>query len=269
MKKFLLSLVFVPFMLFSLEEQPWFGNVYEFFLLSEYSYSRFKEIDRASPQLTKPQNVHNLYFDLAFSPSSAWNMDLELQCFATPFQDFNFSTTAFQLRYLWKDDVIGDPVSFSTGASLRIVTDQTVKDPDTLMHGEVEFEVNAAMGKEFDFKQAWRQRIWLYGALGQANKGRLFLKGVLSLEGNIHEKHKWALFARANRGYGTERTIDPNHFSGYGKVHYKKVDLGIRYGYRIESVGTLRLEYQRRILNVLTPKDVNRFTIGFLLPFSF
>jgi hypothetical protein len=253
----------------ALEVQPWFGDVYEFHFLGSYSYSRFRSVQHASPQLSSPFNVNLLYFGLDFSPSAEWSVDLDVQVADTTQMPFNFRTGAMQARYLWLDDIIGDPVSLSTGFSIRATPSHALRDVSCPSHGAVDFELNASLGKEFDPSDRWRLRMWGFAAVGHANRGSPWVRAIASLETNIDETHKWALWAEGINGYGGKKTIDPFQFFGYARVREKAIDVGIRYGHRIGVYGTVRFEYIRRVLAKSAPENVNTFMISYLLPFSF
>src|SRR6185369_13599047 len=99
MRKLILALS-LPILGFSLEAQPWFGDVLEFHYLASYAYSRFTTIQNAVPQLSSPFNCHVLYNGLDFSPTPEWSIDMDIQFAATTKEPFNFRTVALQVRYL-------------------------------------------------------------------------------------------------------------------------------------------------------------------------
>ncbi|MFA6118846.1 MAG: hypothetical protein WCT85_02955 [Parachlamydiales bacterium] len=270
MKKlfFVLTLFFAS-SLASLEKAPWFGNVYEFHFFSKYTYSHYRKINGAIIQLDKASNDNLLHFDLSFSPTCQWNIDSDLEFVATPRENFNFSSVAFQGRYLFKDDIIGDPFSLYMGGDFRVVSSESLKDVSILYHSNLEFEYNLGLGKEISQNDTWRLRFWLYGLLGIANKGSPWIKGEASLEGNVNERRKWALFLEGMHGYGHQNKINPFDFNGYAKIREENLDIGFRYGFRMNVWGTLSLEYKRRLTAKLCPENVNFFTVSYLLPFSF
>ena len=268
MKRFLFA-VCLPFALLSLETQPWFGDVYEFHFLGAYAYSRFNSFQNAVPPLKPPFQSNLAYLGLDFSPSPVWSIDGDLQFADTTQMSFNFRSIALQARYLWCDDIIGDKVSFATGANIRTTSTRSLKDISCPSHGNVDFELNFALGKEFEASNSWLFRAWCFGAVGHANRGAPWVKAILSLETNINDTHKWALYAEGINGYGRHVHVDIDHFFGYAKIREKAIDLGIRYGYRTGVWGTLRFEYVRRVLAKSAPQRVNTFIISYLLPFSF
>lgn len=268
MKRFL-PLLLAPLAAMTLEVQPWFGDVYEFHLLSSFTYTRFSSFQNAVPPLNRLFQAHVIYFGLDFSPSPVWSVDTDIQFADTTSQTFNYRTVALQGRYLWADDIVGDPVSFSTGASIRTTSSTSLHDISCPSHGNVDFELNFSLGRELEASDSWLFRLWCFGAVGHANRGSPWVRGIASAEANCNDLHKFALYAEGINGYGRHVHVDIDRFYGYAKVREKAIDLGARYGYRIGVWGTLRFEYIRRVLAKSAPQRVNNFVISYMLPFSF
>ena len=262
-------LFFLPLSLFALEVQPWFGDVYEFHLLSGYSYSRYTGVDSAMVRLNSTSNDHLLFFDLEFSFSPQWSVDFDLEFADTPRQSFSYRSSAIQARYLWLDDIIGDIISLATGFSIRNISSGSLKDVSCPYEGNLDLELNLSLGKEFDAFRFWRYRFWGYAAIGFANRGSPWFRRVASFETNYRDFHKFGIFLIANHGYGRETSVDIANFFGYAHIREKYLDLAFRYGYRVSVWGTLCLEYKRRVLAKGCPENINTFMISFLLPFSF
>lgn len=252
----------------AIEVQPWFGDVLEFHFLGGYTYSRFRTVQNASNQLTSPFNAHVAYLGLDFSPTPEWSIDTDIQVAATSAMSFNFRTAALQGRYLWLDDIVGDPISLATGVSIRATGSPALRDVSCPSHGNVDFECNVSLGKELDASENWRFRLWGYGAVGHANRGSPWVHAIAAFEMNYDDTHKWAFYADGMNGYGRYATVNTEHFYGYAKIRQKSIDVAARYGYRMGVWGTLRLEYQRRVLAKSCPANVNSFIVSYLLPFS-
>lgn len=267
--KFLAFFLFANTSLFAIEKQPWFGDCLEFHYLGEYIYSYFDKVQNGTPQLQSRFNSNVIYQGLDFSPTPEWSIDTDIQLADTTQQPFNFRSFALQGRYLWADDIVGDPVSFATGMSFRFTNSSSLHDVSCLYHGNLDVELNFALGKEIIASDFWAWRFWGYGAIGHANLGSPWVRGVLAIETNYDDQHKWAIFAEALNGYGRHTTVRINHFNGYAKIRQKSIDLAIRYGYRVGVLGTLRFEYARRVLAKSCPQDQNSFMISLLIPFSF
>ncbi len=194
---------------------------------------------------------------------------MDIQFAATTKEPFNFRTVAIQARYLWLDDIIGDAVSLATGASIRTTATRSLRDVSCPYFGNADFELNIAMGKEWDVSDFLRFRGWGYGAIGHANRGSPWVRGIVAIETNIDDQHKLAVIADGTSGYGGRKRINPNHFFGYAKVREKNIDVCFRYGYRLGVWGTFRVEYAHRFLAKSCPAKVNTVAISYLLPFCF
>ncbi|MBU6384228.1 MAG: hypothetical protein KGR16_07965, partial [Verrucomicrobia bacterium] len=212
MKKWIL--LCLPLLASALEMQPWFGECLEFHFLGSYAYSYFDRVQKGVPQLTSTFTSNVVDFDLDFSPTPEWSVDTELQVADTTQQHFNFRSLAFQARYLWLDDILGDRISLATGASARFTNTDSLRDVSCPSHANFDFEVNLAFGKEFDLAEMWAWRFWGYGAVGQANRGSPWVRGILSLEANYDDRHKFAIFGDGGNGYGRHTTVFIDHFHG-------------------------------------------------------
>lgn len=257
----------LPALCSALEVQPWFGDVFEFHFLSGYSFSWFNKVQGGRPQLQSPFHANVLDFGLEFCPSAEWSIDGDLQ-FASTTEPFRFRSTAMQLRYLWFDDVVGDPVTFATGVSGRATSSKALHDVSCPSHAHADFELNFSLGKEFDASESWRWRVWGFGAVGHGNRGSPWVRAIAAAETNINDQHRWALYAIGSNGYGRHSHVDLDHFRGYAKIRQKSIDAGIRYGCKLGVWGTLRFDYQRRILAKACPQQTNTFIVSYLLPFS-
>ncbi len=258
----------LPFLGCALEHQPWFGDVFEFHFLGRYSYSQFNSFQNARPPLHEIFQAHLVYLGLDFSPSPVWSLDGDMQFADTTEMSFNFRTFALQSRYLWLDDIVGDPISLASGLSARLTSSKSLKDISCPSHAVLDFELNFSLGKELEASNNWLFRFWGFGAVGHANRGSPWVRGIVSVETNIDDRHKWALYAEGINGYGRRVHVDIDHFFGYAKIREKAIDLGIRYGRSLDVWGTLRFEYIRRVLAKSAPQNVNTFMVSYLLPFS-
>jgi hypothetical protein len=269
LKKFLYFLLIIPSICFVLEEKPWLGNVYEFYFLGKYSYSRFSSVDSAVQPLKNTSNDHLLNLNLDFCFSAYHTILTELEFMKTPRRSFGFSSIALQWRYLCLDDIGGDFVSLVVGSNIRVVSKKSLKDISSYRSGEVEIEGNVSVGKEFNGLEFWRFRIWGVGFLGIANRGSLWIRGVLAFEGNDGDTYKWGALLRGSHGYGKKTVVDIDRFRGYGYIRHKNLDVGCYFGYRLDVWGTISFSYERRLFAKRYPKNVNTFIVSYFIPFSF
>ena len=257
-----------PLFSWALEVQPWFGNVYEFHFLGSFAYSFFDRVQNGIPQLSSTFYSRVGYLGLDFSPAPEWSLDGDLQLADTTQESPNFRSLALQGRYLWYDDIAGDAVSLSTGLSSRFTNTASLHDVSCPYHSNLDFEINASLGKEFDLNDTCRFRTWAFAAIGHGIKGSPWVKAIAALECNLNDQHKFALYAEGINGYGRHTHVLVDHFDGYAKIRQKSIDIAFRYGYRIGVWGTLRAEYTRRVLAKSCPQVVNCFIFSYLLPFS-
>jgi hypothetical protein len=257
-----------PVAAWTLEAQPWFGDVYEFHFLGTYAYSFFDRVQNGVPQLTSTFYSRVGYMGLDFSPSPEWSVDGDLQIADTTQESFNFRSAALQGRYLWYDDIVGDSVSFATGASARFTNTASLHDVSCPYHSHLDFELNFSVGKEFDVNESWRFRSWGFGVVGHGIYGSPWVRAIAAFECNFDDQHKFGFFVEGMNGYGRHTHVPVDHFHGYAKIRQKSIDLSFRYGYRIGVWGTLRAEYARRVLAKSCPQVVNSFVFSYLLPFS-
>jgi hypothetical protein len=263
------GLVLLPLFGAALEVQPWFGDVYEFHLLAGFSYSYFDRVSHGTPELQDTFYSRVTYAGLEFSPGPAWDIDIDTQVADTTKERFGWRESGIQIRYLWSDDIVGDPITFVTGASARFISTSALHDVSSAYHGNVDFELSGAFGKEWDPSDLVRFRFWGYGALGHANRGSPWVKGIVSAEANVDERHKLSLWFDGICGYGAHRTVFIDDFDGYAKIRNRSIDVGVRYGYKLGVFGTIRFDYLRRLLAKSCPSQVNAFGVSYLLPFSF
>lgn len=266
MRKWLFLLL--PLMGSAVEVQPWFGDCLEFHFLGSYAYSFFNKVEHGRPQLKSTFQSHVAYLGLDFSPTPEWSVDMDLQLADTTQQNFNFRSIALQARYLWLDDIIGDPISFATGGNVRFTNTNSLHDVSCPSHANFDFELNFSLGKEFDVSDSWAWRMWGFGTVGHGNRGSPWVRAIVALETNYDDQHKLAFFAEGSNGYGRHTAVYIDHFNGYAKIRQKSIDLAVRYGYRVGVWGTLRFEYARRVLAKSCPEQVNSFIFSYLLPFS-
>jgi hypothetical protein len=267
MRRLITALLF-SFSAFALEEQPWFGDCLEFHYLGSYAYSFFDKVQNGIPQLTSTFESNVITMGLDFSPTPDWSIDWDIQAAATTQEEFNFRSAAMQARYLWLDDIIGDPISLATGANVRFTNTASLHDVSCPSRSHCDFEINLSLGKEFDVSDSFAWRTWGFAAVGHGIVGSPWVRAILAFETNYNDKHKLGFFAEGCNGYGAHRRVFIDDFDGYARIRQKNIDLSARYGYRLGVWGTLRFEYVRRVLAKSCPQDVNTFIFSYMLPFS-
>ncbi len=255
---------------YALQAQPWFSEVYEFVFFSRYSFAWYPGISHAIVQPAGTSHINLLHFDLGIAVAPQCSFDADFELSETSRQSFGFRSLALQGRYLCMDDIIGDPVSLSVGFNARYTGHSAITDVSCPYYGDVDFEANIALGREFEVRLSpWRTRLWGFGSLGQANRGSPWLRAIIGFDASYQEMHRLAMLFNAAHSFGRRRNIDINNFHGYGKYRQKFIDLSLQYGLRMGVWGMLSFEYRRRLLAKTCPENVNTLGISYLLSFSF
>ena len=264
-------LLLLPISLCALEVQPWFREEWEFNFDSSFTYSRYRDVQGAHPQLKATSNDHVLAFDLGVATSETWAFDVDIEFADTPRQKMGLRSSAFQLRYQWLDDIPGDPVTLITGASIRGVSGHSLKDVSCPYHYYANYELSFTLGKEWyqQLDPHWMIRAYLTAAAGIANRGAPWANFLAVLEGHPGPAHRLGLFGMSYLGFGSHIHIDVDHFHGYASIRHRSIDVGATYAYVFEDWGTLRFAYTRRVFARLFPENVNFFTVSYSLPFTF
>lgn len=250
------------------EYQPWFGNTLEFEFRTAYSFQTYSRVDTAAGSCSVSADDHFLNLSLGITPLSAWNGELELLLAHTSSQGFELAHGRATARYLWFDDVVGDPMSMSTGLSLTVPSEGSQEDLSTPYHGDVEAELHVTVGKEFCEGRYWEERIWALAAVGIANVGSPWVRLDLHFGKNYQDVNRWKLFLHSLWGLGDRCLVLSDKFQSYGSIDHRSVDVGVGYSRLIEYCGRINIEYAYRLYARSYPEHVHVVTLEFLFPFS-
>jgi hypothetical protein len=263
------ALLLLPSLLFGLDREPWFTNMWEFNFRPKYTYSYYPSVQGAIQKHQTTSHDNFLTFDLGVCPLDSLSVDVDLEFADTPIQKMGYRSSAVQARYQWLDDIVGDFATITTGAIFRGVSRHGLKDPSCPYHSDVNGALNFSIGKEWDKDQYWTVRMFGYGAGGIANHGSCFAHYLVSIQTNTHNHHRFGLFNEGYFGFGHKESLNIDRFHGYASIHHQSLDVGIRYSYVFPIWGHFTLMYTRRVYAKLFPQDVNFFTMSYTLPFSF
>ena len=259
---------FLPIALFGLDRVPWFCTIWEFAFTPTYTYSRYPKVQHGVPHLQNPSNDQLLSLNLDVSPATNWQLATEVEFADTPRQAMGLRSIAFQARYLLLDDILGDPVSLTTGLVVRGVSEHSLKDVSCPYHSDINFEINTAIGREWDHGFEWKVRVFGGASAGMANRGFPWMTGFAMIEGQVHQTNRIGLFLDAAAGFGGRRDVFINHFHGYADIGHRNLDIGVKYTYVFDIWGHFSVSYARRIYARSFPEQVNFFTVSYMLPFS-
>lgn len=250
------------------EEKPWLGNLWEFYLDAGYAFSRYSSVANANPPLKHPSNDNLIGFDFGLSPAEEWDVAMEVEFVQTPRQRWGRRSTAIQVRKLWLDDTIGDALSLTTGATVRLTSYNSLRDISCPYSARWDVEFHSAVGKEWNRASAWTTRFYGVGAVGQGSWGAPWTSVKLAFDVNKVDVHQIEFYALGYWGFGRRHTVDISHFKGWGSYDHSSVDLGLGYFYYLGAWGHLRLDYFHRVYARVYPRGVNSLMLSYHLPFS-
>jgi hypothetical protein len=253
---------------YALEEAPWFGEVYSFYLHSDFAYSQYSRIDHAKKQPSYAYNNYLTEFALGFTPAEKIDVEIEANLARTPHQTYGFRSAALQLRYLFWDDIAGDLASIAFGLNTRAVAGRSVADVSSPYASYWNGEATLSIGKEFLKDSDWKLRGYVLGSVGLANHGSFWDRCYGALQGRFLSSQALKIFTSGYFGYGSQETVDISNFSGWGFIRHRSVDVGAEYSYFFELWGTLSVSYACRVLAISYPKGEQTFQISYQLPFS-
>ncbi len=245
----------IPFSIAATQYQSWLGNYLEFEARLEGEYQHFANL--AIETNKKKYRSDNFFLNLSLSNAVAYNFALELELASahTKFQKGTIDHLKVTGRYIWLDDIVGDALSLSTGISLIHPFTKSLNDISVINHGRAEAEFFCSIGKEKALETIWIQRWYGVAGIGLANEGSPWIRCDLVYESRWHEAHELRGFIHALCGLGA-KSLQPNHFHGYGSIQHESLDVGIRYTYLIPYFGNISLQYSYRIYARNAPANV-------------
>ncbi len=250
------------------ELQPWFGKELEFSLRPSYSYQGFKKIQTPKGTVASKGWSQTTGLSLSLISAQQWSGEVELDAVNTRKRHLGFDSGKVTARYLLLDDVKGDPVSLTGGATVGFVSSRWLKDPSVIRHGNANVEGHLAVGKELSNGPVWTYHFWAMMGLGLSNKGSGWGRLSLNVEKNIQEKHRIALFSEGSEGFGHRTLVLGPTFEGYSKVGYRAIDVGARYSYKTDFWGSFSLGYTRGVYARNQPEQANTLTFAYFFLFG-
>lgn len=227
------------------EYQPWLSNLFEFEWRNSLLYQGYRSI--ASGSEIQREHADDLFMDASIANTIPdIGLEIELRAASTRKQRGDIDQVKVTGRYIWLNDVEGDPLSVASGVSLIQAFRHSVKDISSFHHGKGECELFLSVGKETARKDYWDSRWWAVGAIGIADQGSPWLRLNMVYEKRWFVLHELRGFVNTLWGLGGHR-LHRFRFDGYGPVQHQSVDLGLRYTYELEFFGSASLEYTYRV----------------------
>lgn len=264
----ILCITFFSGALQAFETQPWMGNFLELRFIPSFIYRKYPSVNGAYNPTSYSSNDRftNLNLEL---PLDSWGLEFGIEFADTRKQSLGTQSSGMQLRYQWLDDISGGAFSFTSGLNVRWVSKRSLQDVSCPYHAEWNFEIGNAIGKEFDQIENWLFRTYGFLGVGQAVRGRPWVRGVISCEALLNETHRLELMGEGYFGFGKTRRVNIEDFKGYANIFHQSIDVGASYYYRISQIwGTISLHYTYRIFAKDFPAHANTYMIAYSFPFS-
>lgn len=250
-------------------KKPWFAPPYKFRVGSDVDVSFFSDVENGfNPLGYRSTNVDWALFALIpFQETVDFQIEANFQ--RTSAKDFNFQTLVGQLRKQFLSDVRGDPISLCWGFNYRYVSKSRLSDVATPYHNVSNFELTAALGKEWANDFQWYLRTFLWGGAGQANVGSPWARFDFNIQGKSYGNYLIGGGAKGYFGFGGERGVNVSQFSSYARIHHQSVDVYAQFGYLSTVWGSLVFRYLYRPYARSFPDQYNAFMLSYTYPFSF
>ncbi len=252
--------------LFCADFKPWLPEMLVFEWRNSLTYQTYPSVAKGSH--TRKFSSDDYFINTSLSTSVyEYGLELEANQAFTSCQKGSIDNLSATLRYVILDDIAGDPLSFTAGLSYIQPFYWSLKDISSFHHGRVEGELFVSLGKEKACGEIWIHRWWTVGAVGLADRGSPWLRLNLGYDLRTADNQEWRLFCHTLWGLGN-RDISIDHFKGYGAINHRSVNLGFRYTYLIEDLGSLSFEYTNRVYAYNFPAYANIFLIEFRYDFG-
>lgn len=262
-----LIIFLLPMMGWTVEYQPWIGNYLEFEWRSALRYQYIHDLSSRSHLESYLSNDWFASTGLSFAAKPNFSLDVEGVAAWTRKQHGAIDQIRLNGRYVWLDDIAGDPVSLTTGASFIQSFSWSLKDISSFHHGRSEAELFFSVGKEWAKGEAWLSRLWAMGALGAAERGSPWLRFHIAYAARLCCHHEFEVFTRTLWGLG-HKPLCRHHFHGYGPIQHQSMDIGFRYHYLIDFFGSLSIEYANRVYARNFPLATHQIQLSVLYLFG-
>ncbi len=266
--KRLICFCFPALSLCALDDSPWLGNPYQFNFESDISYSRYRYINGAEKQPSYAYQTYLTKEGVSFTTADSFEVEWEIELARTPRQLYGFRSSALGAKYRLFDDIEGDFLSLTFGASLRGVGGRSVRDVNSPYASYLNAEIAVCAGKEFTKKEDWTTRGYFATMAGLANRGSVWNRFDLVYEGKPTPSQVLKGFMEGYFGYGPLKKVDIDHFHGWGSVAHRSLDAGVQYRYVFSLWGELGLSYAYRFFARSYPQNAQTVQLSYYLPFS-
>lgn len=267
MLKQLLFCFLFPMLLGATELTPWLERDLELQPRVTWLHQKFSKI--YTPHRTFRRSANDSFYTLSMEVTGLdYGVEVEVSVAHTQHQRNDCDNFRLTGRYRWLNDILGDPVTLTTGVTYIQAFRHSLYDISSFHHGKTECEAHVVIGKEYSTLSTWNSHWWAVFALGLGDHGSPWLRGEAAWEKNWCDQQRVRVFMHALCGCGGNNIHHIDHFHGYGAIRHRSIDLGARYSYRFCFDGVLSLEYARRVYAQNFPSQANLVLLSFLYPFG-
>jgi hypothetical protein len=250
------------------ERKPWYGPELVPQGILDVAVQAFNDVDTKFG--SKRYASCDLFVDMGLLLSRTENTSYELELlFAdTRHRTFGLDSVKLTGAYLWLDDVIGDPISLSTGVTATSVFKQARHDLAVFHHGGIEGEIFASVGREAVCSNFWTWRWWGVAGVGLGDIGSPWVRGDFHCEWNWWNCDRLDVFLETLWGLGGRDVHSVHHFHGYGPIEHHSVDVGGAYTRVFDYGIELKMQYSFRAYAKNCPENASIVLVHLLYPFS-
>jgi hypothetical protein len=260
-------LLWIPFLCWGIDVKPWINNEYEVEIRTELLCQHFNSVQIPHHDLKRNESDYFLSLSAAF-PFRRYRGEFEITGAQTHHQNHRIDNFRISFAYSAMDDREGDPFSLMGGMILSEPLSRALHDISSFHHGHLNAEFFLSVGKDIEFlcDDDNLFRWWNVCGLGCTDFGASWIREDCACEWR-QEVQYIRLFANTLWGLG-KRDLRLNCFKGYGPIQHRSVDIGIRYGCCFSGIGTLSVQYARRVYAHNFPENANLILFEYYLPFG-
>ena len=232
-----------------------------------YDFEYFKRVEGLFDDHF-PEHGHTANLGLLFAPNLDWCLEATLRLTDTNRHHFFFNDVEFAARYLFLDDVIGDPLSLCGGIAATISSRKSLDDFLTEHLSQVDIDLFAAAGHEQAIGARWFERTLLMGGITIPIRGSPLFWFEAALHFNDRDRYVFGLWIGGAVGLGGHNLSTPGDFKGYGPIKTRSAETGLFIERSLSLFGSLIFEYSIRLFAHNLPQYAQCFSLTLLVPIS-
>ena len=252
----------------AVQMKPWLGAVYEPQIRVAASYFQSPSLNGGNQNFNFKEraSLQEVGGALTITPNLA--LEVALSTAYTDYRYFFFNCGEAAARYLWLDDVQGDPVSLVTGLALAFPSHDALHDPAIFHHSYCDTELYLSCGKELSRGAYWTWRFWALAGLGVGVRGYPWCHEVVAIEKGFCDRHEFSLKGEALQGLGHRDIEGIPPFAGYALLAHRSIDLSFAYTYRPSYGPRYTLELFGRAFAENGPARIRGGALRIVFPLS-